>query len=107
MLNTAKNNAFEREMTDNVSLFTITNTTTNNSSDSNSSTLKNEKDNEKACELIVKNMLKHLVKSRGNDKCVDCNAPEPDWLVTNLGVFVCIECCGIHRFFFYFFVRIN
>ncbi|RMZ99526.1 arf-GAP with SH3 ANK repeat and PH domain-containing 1-like, partial [Brachionus plicatilis] len=97
ILNTAKNNAFEKEMSDNISLSTITNATTNNSSESNSSTLKNEKDNERACELIVKNMLRHLVKVKGNDRCADCEAPDPDWLVTNLGVFVCIECCGIHR----------
>ncbi|GLT83854.1 hypothetical protein SLE2022_021220 [Rubroshorea leprosula] len=33
----------------------------------------------------------------GNDKCADCDAPEPDWASLNLGVLVCIECSGIHR----------
>ncbi|CAK9144402.1 unnamed protein product [Ilex paraguariensis] len=33
----------------------------------------------------------------GNDKCVDCGAPEPDWASLNLGVLVCIECSGVHR----------
>lgn len=22
---------------------------------------------------------------------------EPDWLSTNLGVLICLECCGVHR----------
>ncbi|CAF0728831.1 unnamed protein product [Brachionus calyciflorus] len=97
ILNTAKNKAFEKEMSDSISVSTITNTTTNISSESNSSTLKNEKDNEKAYELLVKNMLKQLLKIDGNKKCADCDSDDPDWLVTNLGIFVCIECCGIHR----------
>ncbi|MCO5575357.1 hypothetical protein L7F22_029157 [Adiantum nelumboides] len=33
----------------------------------------------------------------GNDVCVDCNAPEPDWASLNLGVLLCIECSGVHR----------
>ncbi|XP_038708108.1 ADP-ribosylation factor GTPase-activating protein AGD1 isoform X2 [Tripterygium wilfordii] len=33
----------------------------------------------------------------GNDRCADCNAPEPDWASLNLGVLVCIECSGVHR----------
>ncbi|KDP22542.1 hypothetical protein JCGZ_26373 [Jatropha curcas] len=33
----------------------------------------------------------------GNDKCVDCGAPEPDWASLNLGVLMCIECSGVHR----------
>lgn len=24
-------------------------------------------------------------------------AIEPDWLSTNLGVLICLECCGVHR----------
>ena len=30
-------------------------------------------------------------------RCVDCDAPNPDWASLNLGVLVCIECSGIHR----------
>ncbi|KAL5010703.1 hypothetical protein ScPMuIL_013008 [Solemya velum] len=33
----------------------------------------------------------------GNNGCVDCGAPNPDWASINLGVLVCIECSGIHR----------
>ncbi|KAI1729001.1 putative GTPase activating protein for arf domain-containing protein [Ditylenchus destructor] len=33
----------------------------------------------------------------GNDKCADCNAPDPVWASLNLGTLICIECSGIHR----------
>lgn len=33
----------------------------------------------------------------GNTKCVDCDAPNPDWASINLGVLMCIECSGVHR----------
>ncbi|XP_054279813.1 centaurin-gamma-1A isoform X2 [Macrosteles quadrilineatus] len=33
----------------------------------------------------------------GNSHCADCDAPNPEWASLNLGVLVCIECCGIHR----------
>ena len=34
----------------------------------------------------------------GNELCADCNAPNPDWASINLGVFICVNCSGIHRF---------
>ncbi|XP_064618428.1 arf-GAP with GTPase, ANK repeat and PH domain-containing protein 1-like isoform X6 [Liolophura sinensis] len=34
---------------------------------------------------------------RGNNTCVDCGAPNPDWASINLGALLCIECSGIHR----------
>ncbi|CAH3017430.1 unnamed protein product [Porites evermanni] len=33
----------------------------------------------------------------GNDVCVDCGAPNPDWASLNLGALMCIECSGMHR----------
>jgi len=32
-----------------------------------------------------------------NPTCADCGAPQPDWASISLGIFVCIECSGIHR----------
>ncbi|CAO3614031.1 unnamed protein product [Cunninghamella echinulata] len=32
-----------------------------------------------------------------NHFCADCNEKNPDWCSLNLGIFLCIECSGIHR----------
>ncbi|XP_071769017.1 arf-GAP with dual PH domain-containing protein 2-like [Centroberyx gerrardi] len=42
-------------------------------------------------------ILLELVKQPGNNLCADCEAPEPDWASYTLGVFVCLNCSGIHR----------
>lgn len=52
---------------------------------------------DKAQEYLVKTMIREVQNIDGNDRCCDCGAREADWLVTNLGILVCIECCGIHR----------
>ncbi len=33
----------------------------------------------------------------GNNRCVDCGAPDPPWLSVNLGILMCINCSGRHR----------
>ncbi|KAJ1934534.1 hypothetical protein GGF37_006329, partial [Kickxella alabastrina] len=33
----------------------------------------------------------------GNDQCVDCGGPSPEWAATTVGALLCIECSGIHR----------
>jgi len=33
----------------------------------------------------------------GNDKCADCDAPNPDWASLNLLVVICQRCAGAHR----------
>eukprot|EP01080_Neovahlkampfia_damariscottae_P002650 gene2650-3847_t len=38
-----------------------------------------------------------LFEIPGNDKCADCNAPNPKWASTNLGVLICLKCSGCHR----------
>jgi len=32
-----------------------------------------------------------------NRACVDCGAPDPDWISINLGLMMCIQCSGVHR----------
>ncbi|XP_050664291.1 centaurin-gamma-1A isoform X2 [Leptidea sinapis] len=39
----------------------------------------------------------YIRRVKGNDKCCDCGASDPDWASLNLGVLICIECSGIHR----------
>ncbi|XP_068606860.1 arf-GAP with dual PH domain-containing protein 1 [Brachionichthys hirsutus] len=41
--------------------------------------------------------LKDIMQIPGNDVCADCGAPDPGWGSCSLGVFVCLECSGIHR----------
>ncbi|XP_044043386.1 arf-GAP with GTPase, ANK repeat and PH domain-containing protein 1 isoform X2 [Siniperca chuatsi] len=41
--------------------------------------------------------LQSIRSIRGNDRCADCEAQNPDWASLNLGALICIECSGIHR----------
>ncbi|RVE72800.1 hypothetical protein OJAV_G00041250 [Oryzias javanicus] len=41
--------------------------------------------------------LQAIRNAKGNNFCVDCNAPNPTWASLNLGALLCIECSGIHR----------
>ncbi|CAH1775687.1 unnamed protein product [Owenia fusiformis] len=42
-------------------------------------------------------IMKEIQRLQGNNICCDCSAADPEWLSTNLGVLICLECCGIHR----------
>jgi hypothetical protein len=41
--------------------------------------------------------LEAIIAKPGNRFCADCDAKNPRWVSINLGVFVCMRCCGFHR----------
>ncbi|XP_078103546.1 arf-GAP with GTPase, ANK repeat and PH domain-containing protein 1-like [Sander vitreus] len=42
-------------------------------------------------------VLQAIRNAKGNNFCVDCDAPNPTWASLNLGALICIECSGMHR----------
>ncbi|XP_010903321.1 arf-GAP with dual PH domain-containing protein 1 isoform X2 [Esox lucius] len=45
----------------------------------------------------ISRLLKELMQRPGNDQCADCGMPDPSWGSCSLGVFICVQCSGIHR----------
>lgn len=41
--------------------------------------------------------MKELLLKSDNQVCADCNAPDPKWASANIGVFLCLKCCSVHR----------
>ncbi|KAK8551047.1 hypothetical protein V6N13_119538 [Hibiscus sabdariffa] len=41
--------------------------------------------------------LRGLLSQTDNRTCADCGAPDPKWASANIGVFLCLKCCGVHR----------
>lgn len=41
--------------------------------------------------------LLQLQKKGLNKRCCDCDAPNPQWASPKFGIFICLECAGIHR----------
>jgi len=45
----------------------------------------------------LKAQLRSLLLRPENRYCVDCRAEGPTWASINLGIFMCLDCAGIHR----------
>jgi len=45
----------------------------------------------------LRKRLEALLKLPENQICSDCKKRGPRWASANLGVFMCIECSGVHR----------
>ncbi|KAF2862330.1 ArfGap-domain-containing protein [Piedraia hortae CBS 480.64] len=45
----------------------------------------------------TRSKLLAIQKTNGNNKCVDCGAPSPQWISPKFGIFFCLACSGIHR----------
>lgn len=43
------------------------------------------------------NCLKLLYSIPGNQRCIDCNATNPQWASLTFGTLLCIGCSGHHR----------
>ena len=41
--------------------------------------------------------LKALIREPQNRRCADCHAADTQWASVNLGLFICLECSGVHR----------
>ncbi len=48
-------------------------------------------------ELNPKERLSKIMSRPQNRICADCSAHKPTWGSTNLGVFLCTQCAGVHR----------
>lgn len=45
----------------------------------------------------AKEIITHLLQHDDNGYCADCGTFSPKWASTTLGVFICLNCSGIHR----------
>ena len=53
--------------------------------------------NTKAASERYQRQVLELAKQSGNDTCADCGGRYPRWASWSLGIFLCVNCAGVHR----------
>lgn len=53
--------------------------------------------NTKAASERYQRQVQDISKQPGNNTCADCNGRYPRWASWNLGIFLCMNCAGVHR----------
>lgn len=53
--------------------------------------------NAKAAASRYQRQVGELARLPGNEVCADCGGRNPRWASHNLGIFLCVQCAGVHR----------
>ena len=48
--------------------------------------------------IYTDSKIAKIMKTKGNDKCIDCGTEDPTYSSINNGVFICFNCVNCHRF---------
>jgi len=58
---------------------------------------RSEREGKSAEKARHQTILNELMNRPENKRCADCRTLDPRWASWNLGIFICIECSGVHR----------